>query len=156
MTSGTAPTADAAMMSAGKIADRTGTILAEPPRIVGLTYTEHSGRIRKGRDQRARAFHILIIEHESSYFDVLQTMLERDYQVTSARTVVEAQAIVQTSRVDVALVGSVLPEGQGADFAALAQKLGAAVIEMRSPEEPSYLGTGAHLNGLLIFPQGRA
>jgi hypothetical protein len=134
LTSGTAPTLSAAMMFAGKIAVRTETTVAEPPQIVGLTYTEHSGTIRKGRDQRSRAFHILIIEHESVFFDVLQTMLERHYQVTFARTVVEAQAIVQMSRVDVALVGNVLPDGQGADFTALAQRLGAAVIEMRLPE----------------------
>jgi hypothetical protein len=62
-------------------------------------------------------------------------MLEKDYQVTFARTVVEARAIVQASRVDVALVGSVFPDGQGADFTALAQRLGAAVIEMRSQEK---------------------
>ena len=131
LTSGTAPTLSAAMMFAGKIAVRTETTVAEPPQIVGLTYTEHSGTIRKGRDQRSRAFHILIIEHESSYLDVLQTMLERHYQVSFTRTVAEAQAIVQTSRIDVALVGSALPDGQGADFAALAERLGAAVIEMR-------------------------
>jgi hypothetical protein len=135
LTSGTAPTLSAAMMFAGKISVRTETTVAEPPQIVGLTYTEHSGTIRKGRDQRSRPFHILIIEHESAFFDVLQTMLEKDYQVTFARTVVEAQAIVQASRVDVALVGSVFPDGQGADFTALAQRLGAAVIEMRSQEK---------------------
>jgi PleD family two-component response regulator len=131
LTSGTAPTGHTAMMAARRIADRTQTSLAEFPKIVGLTYTEHSGGIRKERCERACAFHILIVEHESSYLDVLQKMLERDYQVSFTRTVAEAQAIVQTSRIDVALVGSALPDGQGADFAALAERLGAAVIEMR-------------------------
>jgi two-component system response regulator PilR (NtrC family) len=84
----------------------------------------------------ANGSHILIVEDEPFVLDVLQTILENEYRVSSASTVEEAQAILQTSHIDVALIDSFLPDGRGADVAALAEKLGAAVIEMTGhPQE---------------------
>ena len=78
----------------------------------------------------ASGFQVLIVEDEASVLDVLQTMLEMEYRVSSASTVEEALAILRTSHIDVALIDAVLPDGRGADLAVFAEKVGAAVIEM--------------------------
>ena len=84
----------------------------------------------------ANGFHILIVEDDPFALDVLQTMLETEYRVSSACTVEEAHAILRRSHIDVALIDSVLPDGRGADLAVFAGKLGAAVIEMTGdPQE---------------------
>ena len=84
----------------------------------------------------ARGFHVLIVEDEPFVLDVLQTMLETLYHVSSAPTVAEAQAILRTSHIDVALIDSALPDGRGVDVAVLAYNVGAAVIEMTGdPQE---------------------
>jgi hypothetical protein len=128
LTSGIAPTPHAAMIAARTICDGIETDFDEIPKTVGLTYSDHYvTRSWRGR----RAFHILLVEQETHFLDALQKMLDANYQVSSARTVLEAQAIVQTSHLDVVLVGSVLSDGQGPDFVALAERLGAAVIEIR-------------------------
>lgn len=92
--------------------------------------------ILEQKARMARGFHVLIVEDEPLVLDVLQTMLETLYHVSSAPTVAEAQAILRTSHIDVALIDSVLPDGRGADVAVLAYNVGAAVIEMTGdPQE---------------------
>jgi hypothetical protein len=82
------------MIAAKTICDGIETGFGEIPKTVGLTYTDHYvTRSWRGR----RAFHILLVEQETHFLDALQKMLDANYQVSSARTVLEAQAIVQTS-----------------------------------------------------------
>ena len=64
----------------------------------------------------ANGFHILIVEDEPFALDVLQTMLEAEYHVSSACTVEEAHAILRKSHIDVVLIDAVLPDGRGADL----------------------------------------
>ena len=52
----------------------------------------------------ANGFHILIVEDDQFALDVLQTMLETEYRVSSACTVEEAHAILRRSHIDVALI----------------------------------------------------
>ena len=59
----------------------------------------------------ANGIHILIVEDEPLVLDVLQTMLETEYRVSSASTVEEAHAILRTSHIDLVLIDAVLPDG---------------------------------------------
>jgi serine/threonine-protein kinase RsbW len=81
--------------------------------------------------------HILVVEDEPLVLDALQATLEETYHVTSARTVKEAQTVLQTAHIDVALVDHILPDGRGDDVAVLAEKTGAAVIKMTGYSEES-------------------
>ena len=93
----------------------------------------------------ASGFHVLIVEDEASVLDALQTTLETEYRVSSACTVEEAHAILRTSRIDVALIDAVLPDGRGADLAVFAEEVGAAVIEMTGyPQDMVDLEAGGH------------
>ena len=78
----------------------------------------------------AGRFHVLVVEDEPLVLEAIQTTLEEQYRVSSARTVGEAQAILRTSHIDVAIVDNVLPDGRGADVAVLADEVGVSVIEM--------------------------
>ena len=78
----------------------------------------------------AGRFHVLVVEDEPLVLEAIQTTLEEQYRVSSARTVGEAQAILRTSHIDVAIVDNVLPDGRGADVAVLADEVGVWVIEM--------------------------
>jgi len=78
----------------------------------------------------ASRFHVLVVEDEPLVLDVIQATLEESYRVSSAGTVKEASVILRTSHIDVALIDNVLPDGRGADVAALAEEVGASVIEM--------------------------
>ena len=84
----------------------------------------------------ANGFHVLIVEDEPLVLDALKTTLETEYRVSSVRTIEEAYAILRTSRIDVALIDSVLPDGRGAEVTVRAERAGATVIEMTgySPE----------------------
>ena len=101
----------------------------------------------------ARGFHILIVEDEPSVLDALQTTLETRYRVSSASTVQEARAVLQTSQIDVALVDSILPDGRGDDVAAFAEGIGATVIEMTG-YSPEHVGLDASDRQHLFKPFG--
>jgi DNA-binding response OmpR family regulator len=75
-------------------------------------------------------FHVLIVEDEPLIVDVLEETLEQEYRVSSATTVGQALALLQSAHVDVVLVDSVLPDGSGAEVARVAETLGATVIGM--------------------------
>ena len=84
----------------------------------------------------ADRFHVLIVEDEPFALNVLRTMLEMEYMLTSASTVEEARAILRTSHIDVALIDSDLSDRRDSNVAAVAEKVGAAVIEMTGdPQE---------------------
>ena len=74
----------------------------------------------------ADRFHILIVEDDPLVAETLSAMLELDYRVSSATTIGEALAFLQTSHVDVVLTD----HGRGTEVARLARDVGAAVIEM--------------------------
>ncbi|HEY2618514.1 MAG TPA: response regulator [Acetobacteraceae bacterium] len=78
----------------------------------------------------ASRFHILIVEDEQLIVEVLNGTLEFEYHVSSAATVRDALAFLRTSRVDVVLLDSILPDGCGVEVARAAEAVGAAVIEM--------------------------
>jgi DNA-binding response OmpR family regulator len=84
----------------------------------------------------ASRYHILVVDDEPLIVEILQASLEPDYRVSSASTVGEALAFLRTTHVDVALVDGKLPDGRGADVAALGNKLGVAVVLMSGhPQE---------------------
>jgi DNA-binding response OmpR family regulator len=57
----------------------------------------------------------------------------------------EANAILRTSHIDLALIDSTLPDGRGADVAALAEEVGVAVIEMTGNSQSSVdVGASGH------------
>jgi DNA-binding response OmpR family regulator len=101
----------------------------------------------------ANGIHILIVEDEPLVLDALQTTLETEYRVSSVRTVFEAHAILRTSHIDVALIDSVLPDGRGAEVTVLAERAGAAVIEMTG-YSPEYVGLDARDRQYLFKPFG--
>jgi DNA-binding response OmpR family regulator len=90
--------------------------------------------------------HVLIVEDEPLIVEVLQETLELEYRVSSANTVRQALAFLQTGHVDVALVDSVLPDGRGAEVARVAEAVGAAVIKMSGyPQDMDDLQRPQHL-----------
>ena len=74
--------------------------------------------------------HILIVEDDPLVVEVMVASLESDYHVSSVNTVAAALAFLRMSRVDVALIDKILPDGRGTEVAWLAGNIGAAVIEM--------------------------
>jgi DNA-binding response OmpR family regulator len=81
-------------------------------------------------------FHVLVVEDDPLVLDVLQETLEDRYRVSSARTVQEAQTVLRTSHIDLALIDHTLPDGRGDDVAVFAAKAGTPVIKMSGyPEE---------------------
>jgi DNA-binding response OmpR family regulator len=99
-------------------------------------------RNQKGKAMASR-FHVLVVEDEPLVQDAIQETLADTYLVSSAQSVQEAQAILRTSHIDVALIDRVLPGGRGAEVAILAEEVGATVIEMTGyPEEHVGLDAG--------------
>ena len=78
----------------------------------------------------ASRFHVLVVEDEPLVLDVIQATLEDSYLVSSAGTVEEANAILRTSHIDVALIDNVIPDGRGADVAIVAEEVGVTIIKM--------------------------
>ena len=96
--------------------------------------------------------HILIVEDDPLVVEVMVASLESDYHVSSVNTVAAALAFLRTSRVDVALIDKILPDGQGTEVACLAGNIGAAVIEMSGyPQEMDRLEHSVHLHLLKPF-----
>jgi DNA-binding NtrC family response regulator len=101
---------------------------------------EHTGRFAPGFGEgkpMASRFHVLVVEDEPMVLDVILATLEEWYRVSSAGTVEEANAILRTSHVDVALIDNVLPDGRGGEVAAFAQEAGAAVVKMTGYSQES-------------------
>ena len=91
----------------------------------------------------ANGIHILDVEDEPLVLNALRTMLKTEYPVSSASTVEEAHTILRTLHIDLALIDTVLPDGR--DVAAVAEKVGAAIIEMTGdPQEHIGLVASGH------------
>jgi DNA-binding response OmpR family regulator len=87
--------------------------------------------------------HILIVEDEIPVLETLQEALEAEYHVSAVRTVGEACACLQTSRIDVAIVDWQLPNGRGDAVAYVAAEHGVPIIAISGyPDEMSDLQQG--------------
>jgi DNA-binding response OmpR family regulator len=75
-------------------------------------------------------WNILIVEDEPLLLEVLQDTLRGEYRTICAATAEEARVALQSSEVDLVVVDSVLPDGNGDEIAALAETLGVSIIVM--------------------------
>jgi CheY-like chemotaxis protein len=138
LASGTEPSVHAAMAAAERTAKRIEPTFAEHLNVADQPGPLNRG-VRRGSEEgepMGSRFHVLVVEDEPLVLDIIETTLEEEYRVSSARTVGEAHAILQTSHIDVALIDNVLPDGRGDEVAAFAEEVGAIVIKMTgySPE----------------------
>jgi DNA-binding response OmpR family regulator len=106
----------------------------------------------------AGRFHVLIAEDDPAIVELLVSMLESEYHVSSANTVAEALAFLRTSHVDIVLADNLLPDGRGSEVACVAEDLGSVVIEMSGyppnqdrlePTKRLYLGKPFRMQTLL-------
>lgn len=73
---------------------------------------------------------ILVVEDDPLVMEVICSVLDGDFTVSTVTTVGDALACLQTSDIDLVLVDWGLPDGKGADVVRLARRLSVKAVTM--------------------------